>query len=55
MTTAHSPAQSKCARGRIWVIVKLVVDGGVLKLVDASDDKVTREGVIPTREKGGKH
>ena len=53
MTTAHSPAQSKCARGRVWVIVKLVVGGCALELVDASDDKVTREGVI-SRKKGKK-
>jgi hypothetical protein len=36
VTTAHSPRQSKCARGRIWVIVKFVVDGGALELVETT-------------------
>ena len=29
--------------GKIWVITKFVVDGGALELVDASNDKETRE------------
>ena len=53
MTTAHSSAQNKCVRKRIWVIFKFVVDGGSLELVDTRDDKVTREGVI-SRKNGKK-
>lgn len=41
ITTADSPAQSECSRGRIWVIAKFVVDGGALELVDTSVGKVT--------------
>lgn len=35
------------------MIFKFVVDGGSLELVDTSDDKVTREGVI-SRKNGKK-